>query len=100
AVLAGRCGAHVSLRPSRRGGTAAIVLLSAQLVTVTDSGRTPASAPPDTPYPPAGADLTDPSGDGALPTRVRQPGPTGPGHGRTSLDTVELPVARTARRPE
>ncbi|MFE9188032.1 nitrate- and nitrite sensing domain-containing protein [Micromonospora sp. NPDC007208] len=100
AVLAGRCGAHVSLRPSRRGGTAAIVLLPAQLVTVTDTGRTPASAPPDTPYPPARTDLTDPSGDGALPTRVRHPGPTGSGHGRTSLDTVELPVARTARRPE
>ncbi|MCG5439527.1 nitrate- and nitrite sensing domain-containing protein, partial [Micromonospora foliorum] len=73
AVLAGRCGAHVSLRPSRRGGAAAIVLLSAQLVTVTDSGRTPARAPPDTPYPPAGADLTHPSGDGALPTRGRPP---------------------------
>ncbi|MCG5441384.1 nitrate- and nitrite sensing domain-containing protein [Micromonospora sp. NIE79] len=100
AVLAGRCGAHVSLRPSRRGGTAAIVLLPSLLVTVTGTGRTPASAPPDTPYPSArtGADLPEPNGDGALPTRVRHPGPTGPEHGRTSLDTVELPVARTARR--
>ncbi|WP_430502682.1 nitrate- and nitrite sensing domain-containing protein [Micromonospora trifolii] len=100
AILAGRCGAHVSLRPSRRGGTAAIVLLPSRLITVTATGRTPASAPPDTPYPPArtGADLPDPNGDGALPTRVRHPGPTGPEHGRTSLDTVELPVARTARR--
>ncbi|MET8359035.1 nitrate- and nitrite sensing domain-containing protein [Micromonospora sp. NPDC005171] len=98
AVLAGRCGAHISLRPSRRGGTAAIVLLPSRLVT--DTGRTPTSAPPDTPYPPArtGTDLPEPNGDGALPTRVRQPGPTGPDHGRTSLDTVELPVARTARR--
>ena len=41
-----------------------------------------------------------PNGDGALPTRVRHPGPTGPEHGRTSLDTVELPVARTARRQQ
>ncbi|WP_410816994.1 nitrate- and nitrite sensing domain-containing protein [Micromonospora sp. 050-3] len=100
AVLAGRCGAHVSLRPSRRGGTAAIVLLPSRLIAVTDTGRTPASAPPDTPYPRArtGAELPDPNGDGALPTRVRHPGPTGPEHGRTSLDTVELPVARTARR--
>ncbi|MGC4838160.1 nitrate- and nitrite sensing domain-containing protein [Micromonospora vinacea] len=100
AVLAGRCGAHISLRPSRRGGTAAVVLLPSRLVTVTDTGRTPANAPPDTPYPPArtGTDLPDPNGDGALPTRVRHPGPTGPDHGRTSLDTVELPVARTARR--
>ncbi|RQX01699.1 hypothetical protein DLJ59_17850 [Micromonospora inaquosa] len=102
AVLAGRCGAHVSLRPSRRGGTAAIVLLPSRLVSVTDTGRTPASAPPDTPYPPArtDADLPDPSGDGALPMRVRHPGPIGPEHGRTSLDTVELPVARTARRQQ
>ncbi|MEU1245429.1 sensor histidine kinase [Micromonospora arida] len=100
AVLAGRCGAHVSLRPSRRGGTAAVVLLPSRLITVTDTGRAPTDAPPDSPYPPArtGADLTDPNGNGTLPTRVRQPGPTGPEHGRTSLDTVELPVARTARR--
>ncbi|MGC5322243.1 nitrate- and nitrite sensing domain-containing protein [Micromonospora arida] len=100
AVLAGRCGAHVSLSPSRRGGTAAIVLLPSRLITVTDTGRAPADAPPDSPYPPArtGADLTDPNGNGTLPTRVRQPGPNGPEHGRTSLDTVELPVARTARR--
>ncbi|MEW2145405.1 nitrate- and nitrite sensing domain-containing protein [Micromonospora vinacea] len=98
AVLAGRCGAHVSLRPSRRGGTAAVVLLPSRLVT--DTGRTPASARPDIPYPSArtGTDLPDPNGDGALPTRVRHTGPTGPDHGRTSLDTVELPVARTARR--
>ncbi|MFI6784990.1 nitrate- and nitrite sensing domain-containing protein [Micromonospora sp. NPDC050276] len=100
AVLAGRCGAHVSLRPSQRGGTAAIVLLPAQLVTVSDTGRPPATTAPHTPHPPArtGADLPDPSGDGALPTRVRQTGPIGPEHGRTSLDTVELPVAKTARR--
>ncbi|MET7668918.1 nitrate- and nitrite sensing domain-containing protein [Micromonospora luteifusca] len=100
AVLGERCGAHVSLRPSQRGGTAAVVLLPARLVTVSDTGRRPATAPPGTPYPPArdGADLPDPSGDGALPTRVRQAGPTGPEHRRTSLDTVEIPVARTARR--
>ncbi|MEU7848912.1 nitrate- and nitrite sensing domain-containing protein [Micromonospora parva] len=98
AVLAGRCGAHVSLRPSRRGGAAAIVLLPARLVTVTGTGRAPAGAPPDTQYPPARTDLPNPSGDGALPTRVRQAGPIGPENGRTSLDTVEMPVARTARR--
>ncbi|MET8091923.1 nitrate- and nitrite sensing domain-containing protein [Micromonospora sp. NPDC005220] len=100
AVLARRCGAQVSLRPSRRGGTAAIVLLPSTLVTVTDTGRTPASAPPGTPYPPARtrAEVPDPRGDGALPTRVRHPGPVGPEQGRTSLDTVELPVAKTARR--
>ncbi|MEU1588343.1 nitrate- and nitrite sensing domain-containing protein [Micromonospora sp. NPDC005710] len=98
AVLAGRCGAHVSLRPGRRGGTAAVVLLPARFVT--DTGGPPAGAPADTPYPPArtGTDLPDPNGDGALPTRVRHSAPTGPGHGRTSLDTVEFPVARTARR--
>ncbi|MEW2429435.1 nitrate- and nitrite sensing domain-containing protein [Micromonospora sp. NPDC047644] len=102
AVLAGRCGAHVSLHPSRRGGTAAVVLLPSRLITVTDTGRIPANAPPGSPYPPAhtDADLTGPVGNGGLPTRVRHPGPTGPQHGRTSLDTVELPVARTARRQQ
>ncbi|MEU4531405.1 nitrate- and nitrite sensing domain-containing protein [Micromonospora ureilytica] len=100
AVLAGRCGAHVSLRRSQRGGTAAIVLLPSRLVMVTDTDSAPASAPPDNPYPPprTGTDLPDPSGDGALPTRVRHTGPTGQENGRTSLDTVELPVARKARR--
>ncbi|WCN79320.1 sensor histidine kinase [Micromonospora sp. LH3U1] len=100
AVLASRCGAHVSLRPSQRGGTAAIVLLPARLVTVRGTDRAPATAPPGTPYPPArnGADLPDPSGDGELPTRVRHTGPTGPEHGRTALDTVEMPVAKAARR--
>ncbi|MET8257845.1 nitrate- and nitrite sensing domain-containing protein [Micromonospora sp. NPDC005205] len=102
AVLADRCGAHVSLRPSRRGGTAAVVLLPSPLITVTGTGGIPANAPPDSPYPPAhtGADLTDPVGNGALPTRVRHSGPNGPEHVRTSLDTVELPVARTARRQQ
>ncbi|MEU7750383.1 nitrate- and nitrite sensing domain-containing protein [Micromonospora sp. NPDC049171] len=100
AVLAERCGAHVSLRPSRRGGTAAIVLLPARLVTVGDTVRRTSTAPPATPYPPAhnGTGPPEPNGDGALPTRVRQSGPTGPEHGRASLDTVEMPVARAARR--
>ncbi|MEU8327478.1 nitrate- and nitrite sensing domain-containing protein [Micromonospora sp. NPDC048839] len=97
AVLAHRCGAHVSLQPSRRGGTAAVVLLPAHLVPAPDTGRRPSTAPPPTPYPPAHHG-TDPSGDGALPTRVRQIGPPGPEHGRAGLDTVEMPVARTARR--
>ncbi|MEU7800246.1 nitrate- and nitrite sensing domain-containing protein [Micromonospora arborensis] len=100
AVLARRCGAHVSLRPSQRGGTAVLVLLPAGMVTVSDTGGGPATAPPGTPYRPArdGADRPDASGDGELPTRVRRTGPTGPEHRRTSLDTVEIPVARTARR--
>ncbi|MBM0278132.1 sensor histidine kinase, partial [Micromonospora tarensis] len=100
AVLAGRCGAHVSLRPSQRGGTAAVVLLPAHLVTVNDTGRAPATAATGTPYPPVrtGVDVPDQGGDGALPTRVRHAGPIGPEHGRTSLDTVEIPIARTARR--
>lgn len=97
AVLAGRCDAQVSLGRSRRGGTVAIVLLSARLVTASDSRRGPTSPPPGNPRP-GGPDGVDPDGNGALPTRVRQPGPTGPEHGRTSLDTVEFPVARTARR--
>ncbi|MET8118305.1 nitrate- and nitrite sensing domain-containing protein [Micromonospora sp. NPDC005189] len=100
AVLAKRCGAHVSLRPSQRGGTAAIVLLPARLVTATDTSRGPSAAAPGDPFPPAGngADLPHPSGGGELPTRVRHTGPTGPEHRSTGLDTVELPVARTARR--
>ncbi|MET8547343.1 nitrate- and nitrite sensing domain-containing protein [Micromonospora zamorensis] len=100
AVLAGRCGAQVSLRPSRRGGTAATVLLPAGLATSNDTGRGPATARPGAPYPPArdAADPSAPNGDGELPTRTRHTGPTGPEPGRTSLDTVELPVARATRR--
>lgn len=49
AVLAGRCGAQVSLHPSRRGGTAATVLLPAGLVTPNVTGRGAATAPPGTP---------------------------------------------------
>ncbi|MCG5471793.1 nitrate- and nitrite sensing domain-containing protein [Micromonospora sp. LAH09] len=100
AVLAGRSGAHVSLRPSRRGGTAATVLLPGALVTSGDTGRGPAGASPGTPHPPArgGTDPSAQNGDGQLPTRIRHTGPTGPKPGRTSLDTVELPVARATRR--
>ncbi|MEU1678034.1 nitrate- and nitrite sensing domain-containing protein [Micromonospora zamorensis] len=100
AVLAGRCGAQVSLRPSRRGGTAATVLLPAGLVTPNVTGRGAATAPPGTPHPPArdAADPSTPNGDGELPTRTRHTGPTGPEPGRTSLDTVEFPVARATRR--
>ncbi|MFG1893372.1 nitrate- and nitrite sensing domain-containing protein [Micromonospora zamorensis] len=100
AVLAGRCGAQVSLRPSRRGGTAATVLLPAGLVTSNDTGRGSTTAPPGTQYPPArdAADPSAPNGDGELPTRTRHTGPTGPEPGRTSLDTVEFPVARATRR--
>ncbi|MGC5287490.1 nitrate- and nitrite sensing domain-containing protein [Micromonospora sp. DT231] len=100
AVLAHRCGIHVSLRPSRRGGTAAVVLLPAHLVPVNDTGRGPSTAPPTTPAPPAhhGTGPPDAGGNGALPTRVRQTGPAHPEHGRAALDTVEMPVARAARR--
>ncbi|MCZ7375010.1 sensor histidine kinase [Micromonospora sp. WMMC250] len=97
AVLADRCGARVSLRPSQRGGTAAIVLLPAALVTPRGDGP---GATTGTTYPPSrdAVDPPAPNGDGALPTRVRQAGPSGFGNDRTSLDTVEIPIARTARR--
>ncbi|MGW3786754.1 sensor histidine kinase [Micromonospora chokoriensis] len=100
AVLADRCGARVSLRPSQRGGTAAIVLLPAALVTPRGDGPGAATAAPDTAYPPNrdAEDPPAPNGDGALPTRVRHGGPSGFGNDRTSLDTVEIPIARTARR--
>ncbi|SCF16334.1 Signal transduction histidine kinase [Micromonospora coriariae] len=96
AVLAARCGARVFLRPSQRGGTAAVVLLPASLVTVTG----PAAAPPDPAHRPARAAAVepDPGGPGELPVRTRQPGPTGPVPGTPGPDTVELPVARAARR--
>ncbi|MDG4839953.1 nitrate- and nitrite sensing domain-containing protein [Micromonospora sp. WMMD967] len=97
AVLADRCGARISLRPSQRGGTAAIVLLPAALVTPRGDGP---GANTGTTYPPArdAGDPPAPNGDGALPTRVRHAGPSGFGNDRTSLDTVEIPIARTARR--
>ncbi|GAB4106443.1 nitrate- and nitrite sensing domain-containing protein [Micromonospora taraxaci] len=100
AVLADRCGARVSLRPSQRGGTAAIVLLPAALVTPRGDAPGAATAAPDTAYPPTrdAVDPPAPNGDGALPTRVRHGGPPGFGNDRTSLDTVEIPIARTARR--
>ncbi|MEV4761633.1 nitrate- and nitrite sensing domain-containing protein [Micromonospora chokoriensis] len=100
AVLADRCGARVSLRPSQRGGTAAIVLLPAALVTPRGDGPGAATAAPDTAYPPTrdAVDPPAPNGDGALPTRVRHAGPSGFANDRTSLDTVEIPIARTARR--
>ncbi|MEV1156868.1 nitrate- and nitrite sensing domain-containing protein [Micromonospora chokoriensis] len=100
AVLADRCGARVSLRPSQRGGTAAIVLLPAALVTLRGDAPGTATAASDTAYPPTrdAVDPPAPNGDGALPTRVRPAGPSGFGNDRTSLDTVEIPIARTARR--
>ncbi|KAB1948767.1 hypothetical protein F8271_02015 [Micromonospora sp. ALFpr18c] len=93
AVLAARCGAHVSLRRSQRGGTAAVVLLPTGLVTVRDTDDEPARRHPGAP----------PARDGGtsgahLPTRIRQPGPMAPIPGSAGPDTVELPVARTARR--
>ncbi|MEV4658678.1 nitrate- and nitrite sensing domain-containing protein [Micromonospora sp. NPDC049301] len=99
AVLAARCGARVSLRPSQRGGTAAIVLLPARLVTVTGGGG-PGTPPPDPAHRPARpvADGQGPSGPAGLPVRIRQPGPPRPEPGTTGPDTVVLPVARAARR--
>ncbi|MFG1881528.1 nitrate- and nitrite sensing domain-containing protein [Micromonospora sp. NPDC049102] len=99
ALLAARCGARVTMRPSQRGGTAAIVHLPAELVTVTGSGPAtagPAYRPtPDGPHTPGGADQGN---AGGLPMRVRQSGPAGPGPGSAGPETVELPVMRTTRR--
>ncbi|RLQ00800.1 hypothetical protein EAD98_00845 [Micromonospora sp. CV4] len=100
AVLAAHCGAQVSLRPSQRGGTAAIVVLPARLVTVTGAGGGPATARRDAAQRPgrAAADGPAPGNHGGLPVRTRQPGSIGPEPGTTGPDTVELPVARAARR--
>ncbi|MGC4853522.1 nitrate- and nitrite sensing domain-containing protein [Micromonospora sp. DT4] len=101
AVLAARCGARVTMRPSQRGGTAAIVHLPAELVTVTGGGPVAATAGPayrptsDGPHTPDGADQGN---AGGLPMRVRQSGPTGPGPGSAGPETIELPVTRTTRR--
>ncbi|MGC4878700.1 nitrate- and nitrite sensing domain-containing protein [Micromonospora sp. DT43] len=110
ALLAARCGARVTVRPSRRGGTAAIVDLPAELVTVTGG---PAGAVPRPAYSPARNRPAGPDapgvggagGAGELPMRVRQSGsagpasgPTGPEPGSTGPDTIELPVTRATRR--
>ncbi|MFG1653065.1 nitrate- and nitrite sensing domain-containing protein [Micromonospora sp. NPDC049275] len=110
ALLAARCGARVTMRPSRRGGTAAIVDLPAELVTVTGG---PAGAVPrpaysqarNRPAGPGAAAMGGVGGAGELPTRVRQyrsagpeSGPTGPEPGSTGPDTTELPVTRATRR--
>ncbi|MBM0230773.1 sensor histidine kinase [Micromonospora sp. STR1_7] len=98
AVLAARCGAHVSLRRSQRGGTAAVVFLPARLIRTTGAGEGPVTSLAGIGYPPDrdGADAADQSGH--LPMRIRQPGPMGPNHGSAGPDTVELPVARATRR--
>lgn len=99
ALLAARCGARVTLRPSQRGGTAAIVHLPAELVTVTGGPGVPAVPGPayrptsGGPHPRGDAD-----GAGGLPMRVRQSGPIVPAPGNAGPDTVELPVTRTTRR--
>ncbi|MFD6567910.1 nitrate- and nitrite sensing domain-containing protein [Micromonospora profundi] len=109
AVLAARCGAHVALRPSQRGGTAAIVLLPPGLVTVTGDGRPGTRTADATSWRAAGPSEVDRAetdrtaasgagGHGGLPLRIRQPGPTGPEPGSAGPDTVELPVARATRR--
>ncbi|WP_433538451.1 nitrate- and nitrite sensing domain-containing protein [Micromonospora sp. CA-249363] len=100
ALLAARSGARVILRPSRRGGTAAIVHLPAELVTVTGGPAATAPGPAYRPIPGAveapGAGPTG-SADG-LPMRIRQTGPTVPGPGNAGPETVELPITRTTRR--
>ncbi|MCX5064425.1 nitrate- and nitrite sensing domain-containing protein [Micromonospora lupini] len=97
ALLAARCGARVTLRPSRRGGTAAIVDLPAELVTVTGG---PAGTVPGPAYRPgrSGPDAGRAGGTGELPIRVRQSRFAGPESGSTGPDTVELPVTRATRR--
>lgn len=100
ARLAARCGARVVLRPSRRGGTAAIVHLPAELVTVTGG---PAATSPVPAYRPMPGTVEVPdagptgSADG-LPMRIRQSGPAVPGPGNAGPETVELPITRTTRR--
>ncbi|MFF0234689.1 nitrate- and nitrite sensing domain-containing protein [Micromonospora sp. NPDC005254] len=110
ALLAARCGARVTLRPSRRGGTAAIVHLPAELVTVTGAPAVavpgPARRPGHSgPHAPDAGRAGGAGGAGELPMRVRQSraagpesGPTGPEPGSTGPDTVELPVTRATRR--
>ncbi|MEU5907278.1 nitrate- and nitrite sensing domain-containing protein [Micromonospora sp. NPDC047467] len=95
ALLAARCGAQVALRPSQRGGTAAIVLLPPELVTVTGDGSgTPAPGPASPPGR-SRSGAPEAGGHGGLPMRIRQPGPE---PGIAGPDTVELPVARATRR--
>ncbi|MFY1614826.1 nitrate- and nitrite sensing domain-containing protein [Micromonospora sp. WMMD736] len=100
ARLAARCGARVILRPSRRGGTAAIVHLPAELVTVTGG---PAATSPVSAYRsmPGAVEVPDagPTGSGdGLPMRIRQSGPAVPGPGNAGPETVELPITKTTRR--
>ncbi|MGC4820746.1 nitrate- and nitrite sensing domain-containing protein [Micromonospora sp. DT63] len=110
ALLAARCGARVTLRPSRRGGTAAIVHLPAELVTVTGGPAVAVPGPAhrpghDGPDAPDAARTGGAGGTGELPMRVRQSRAAGPESGlrwpdpgSTGPDTVELPVTRATRR--
>ncbi|MGR6317052.1 ATP-binding protein [Micromonospora soli] len=90
--LAERRGARVSLRPGPRGGTAAVVLLPAGLVTGPEAGPVAeVPVPAGAGSPQAGA--VDADSDG-LPTRVRRAGASrpGPGPGAADADTVETPL--------
>ncbi|WP_433120477.1 nitrate- and nitrite sensing domain-containing protein [Micromonospora sp. CA-246542] len=98
ALLAARCGARVVLRPSRRGGTAAIVHLPAELVTVTGGPDATSPGPAYRPMPGAVPDAGPAGGADGLPMRIRQSGPTVPGSGNAGPETVELPITRTTRR--
>ncbi|MEU4337004.1 nitrate- and nitrite sensing domain-containing protein [Micromonospora lupini] len=103
ALLAARCGARVTVRPSRRGGTAAIVDLPAELVTVTGGS---VGAVPGPAYRPGRSEpdapglgrAGDAGGAGELPMRIRQSRAAGPEPGSTGPDTIELPVTRATRR--
>ncbi|MGC4769115.1 nitrate- and nitrite sensing domain-containing protein [Micromonospora sp. DT44] len=100
ALLAARCGARVILRPSRRGGTAAIVHLPAELVTVTGGPDATSPGPMYRPMPGAAEvpDAAPPGSADGLPMRIRQSGPPVPGPGNAGPETVELPITRTTRR--
>ncbi|MFI6261928.1 nitrate- and nitrite sensing domain-containing protein [Micromonospora sp. NPDC051006] len=95
ALLAARCGARVSLHPGPRGGTAAVVLLPATLVT--PAGPDGAATGPAGPQPVPPTRSPAGSGAGDLPVRSRHPGPVRPGPGTAGSDTVEIPVSRAAR---
>lgn len=93
ARLAARCGAHVSLRPGPRGGTAAVVRLPLGLVTPTgpEAGAPVPPALADPAYPRASPAARTGAGNG-LPTRVRRPGGNRPAPRTTDPEPVVTPI--------